>query len=133
MVELDSNHDLAALHVSRYLPPSLAIYTGTIMSTVSTLSMTALSSPLVVSLNKLLAGLSLPFTLETPLDLTPSLLLAILESLLESRLPIPPRVRDSRDQASRVQALKIFLGVLENDVIKQGISSSLLGCAWYLF
>ena len=82
--------------------------------------MTALSSPLVVSLNKLLVGLSLPFTLETPLDLTPSLLLAILESLLESRLPIPPRVRDSRDQASRVQALKIFLGVLENDVIKQG-------------
>ncbi|KZV64762.1 hypothetical protein PENSPDRAFT_690473 [Peniophora sp. CONT] len=94
------------------------------MSTVSTLSMTALSSPLVVSLNKLLSGLSLPFTMETPLDLTPSLLLAILESLLESRLPIPSRVRDSRDQASRVQALKIFLGVLENDVIKQDVGLS---------
>lgn len=89
------------------------------MST-STLSSDALSNPLVVSLNKLLAGLDLPFQLETPLDLTPSLLLAVLESLLESRLPISQATRDSRDLPSKVHAMKIFLGVLETDVIKQG-------------
>jgi hypothetical protein len=90
------------------------------MSTVSTLASDALANPLVVSLNKLIVGLGLPFELETPLDLTPSFLLAILESLLESRLPIAQAVRESRDQASKVAAMKIFLGVLEHDVIKQG-------------
>ncbi|KAI0035173.1 hypothetical protein K488DRAFT_43772 [Vararia minispora EC-137] len=94
------------------------------MSTVSTLASDALSNPLVVSLNKLVTGLGLPFELETPLDLTPSLLLAILESLLENRLPIAQPVRESRDQSSRVAAMKIFLGVLEHDVIRQDVGLS---------
>ncbi|CDO76495.1 hypothetical protein BN946_scf184622.g3 [Trametes cinnabarina] len=74
---------------------------------------------LVESLNDLLdrLGMKLPFALETPFDLTPSLLLGILESILEERLPISPAVRASRDFASKVQAMKIFLGVFETDVL----------------
>lgn len=74
---------------------------------------------LVESLNELVAQLhiQLPFALETPYDLTPGLLLGILESILESRLPISPEIRASRDFASKVQAMKVFLGVLEHDVL----------------
>ncbi|KAI0647802.1 hypothetical protein C8Q79DRAFT_906611 [Trametes meyenii] len=74
---------------------------------------------LVDSLNDLLdkLGMKLPFALDTPFDLTPSLLLGILESILETRLPISATIRSSRDFASRVQAMKIFLGVLESDVL----------------
>ncbi|EIW59402.1 uncharacterized protein TRAVEDRAFT_147380 [Trametes versicolor FP-101664 SS1] len=74
---------------------------------------------LVDDLNDLLDKLDmqLPFTLETTFDLTPSLLLGILESILESRLPITAAIRASRDFASKVQAMKIFLGVFESDVL----------------
>ncbi|KAI0373698.1 hypothetical protein BV20DRAFT_988713 [Pilatotrama ljubarskyi] len=74
---------------------------------------------LVESLNELLGnlGMELPFPLETPFDLTPSLLLGILESILETRLPISVAIRASRDFASKVQAMKIFLGVFESDVL----------------
>ncbi|OJT14708.1 hypothetical protein TRAPUB_8761 [Trametes pubescens] len=74
---------------------------------------------LIDDLNDLLDKLDmqLPFTLETTFDLTPSLLLGILESILESRLPITAAIRASRDFASKVQAMKIFLGVFESDVL----------------
>ncbi|KAI0826803.1 hypothetical protein BC628DRAFT_220258 [Trametes gibbosa] len=74
---------------------------------------------LVGSLNDLLTNLNtqLPFPLETAFDLTPSLLLGILESILEARLPISDPIRASRDFVNKVQAMKIFLGVFENDVL----------------
>lgn len=72
---------------------------------------------LVPTLNALLANLSLPFGLTSPTDLTPSLLLAILESILESRLPIPAAIRASRSALAKVEAMKVFLGVLECDVV----------------
>ncbi|KAG1732439.1 uncharacterized protein EDB91DRAFT_1151983 [Suillus paluster] len=72
---------------------------------------------LVPTLNALLAGLSLPFRLTSPTDLAPSLLLAILESILESRLPIPAPIRASRSSLAKVEAMKVFLGVLECDVL----------------
>ncbi|TFY64852.1 hypothetical protein EVG20_g5808 [Dentipellis fragilis] len=81
------------------------------------LQFSELSNPLVASLNALLDNIELPFVLETPLDLTPFLLLAILESLLEARLPIPQAIRESKSAEAKVDAMKIFLGVLENDVI----------------
>ncbi|KAA1469641.1 hypothetical protein DENSPDRAFT_773529 [Dentipellis sp. KUC8613] len=81
------------------------------------LELSELSDPLVASLNALLNNVELPFVLETPLDLTPFLLLAILESLLEARLPIPQAIRESKSAEAKVDAMKIFLGVLENDVI----------------
>ncbi|KAI0059644.1 hypothetical protein BV25DRAFT_1840263 [Artomyces pyxidatus] len=87
-------------------------------------SASELANPLVVSLNTLLLSLGLPFTLETPLDLTPSLLLAVVESLLKSRLPISQSIRESRSDAAKVQAMKIFLGVLEADVVGRDVGLS---------
>ena len=90
----------------------------------SELASIELSSPLINHLNDLLDRLGLPFVLDTPLDLTPSLLLAILESLLQSRLPVSPSIRESRSDAAKVQAMKIFLGVLEADIVKEDIGLS---------
>lgn len=72
---------------------------------------------LVPTLNALLAALSLPFELTSPTDMTPSLLLAVLESILESRLPIPASIRASRSSLAKVEAMKVFLGVLECDIL----------------
>ncbi|OAX36481.1 hypothetical protein K503DRAFT_721317 [Rhizopogon vinicolor AM-OR11-026] len=78
----------------------------------------AFSPPtLVPTLNTLLIALSLPFELASPTDMTPSLLLAVLESILESRLPIPASIRASRSSLAKVEAMKVFLGVLECDVL----------------
>lgn len=84
----------------------------------------ALPPTLVPSLNALLASLSLPFTLEIPTDLTPSLLLAVLESIIEARLPIPNSVRASRTREAKIRAMLILLGVLECDVLRGGINES---------
>ena len=75
---------------------------------------------LVDSLNELIHKLNipLPFNLETPWDLTPGLLLGILESILQSRLPVSPVIRASSDFTNKVQAMKIFLGVFESDVLR---------------
>ncbi len=81
-------------------------------------------SLLVPSLNELLRKLHIPFPLHTPLDLTPSLLLAILESILRQRLPLSESIRVSKDAQSKVQAMKIFIGVLEDDVIGQDVGLS---------
>jgi len=83
-----------------------------------------LSSPLTDRLNDLLDRLRLPFVLDTPLDLTPSLLIAILESVLQSRLPVSSSIRESRSDAAKIQAMKIFLGVLETDVVNEDIGLS---------
>ncbi|THH28225.1 hypothetical protein EUX98_g5972 [Antrodiella citrinella] len=79
---------------------------------------------LVGTLNDLLVNLGIPIPIDTPLDLTPSLLLAVLETILQSRLPISPAVRKSRDLQSKVQAMKIFLGVLESDVLGEDVGLS---------
>ena len=100
-------------------------------TTFSTLSVQDLNDPhyqsidaLTVTLNALLKGLNLPFILESPLDLTPWMLLAILECILESRLPLSKEIRESRGDLDKVQAMKIFLGVLETDVIKMDVGLS---------
>jgi len=49
--------------------------------------------------------------------MTPSLLLAVLESILESRLHIPASICASRSSLAKVEAMKVFLGVLECDVL----------------
>lgn len=94
------------------------------MSSSSELASFELSSPLTDRLNVLLDRLRLPFVLDTPLDLTPSLLLAILESLLQFRLPVSSSIRESRSDAAKIQAMKIFLGVLETDVVNEDIGLS---------
>lgn len=82
------------------------------------------SADLVSALNDLLKALHLPLTLDAPDDLIPSLLVAVLECLLRSRLDIPAQLRQARDLAAKVHAMKIFLGVLENDVIGQDVGLS---------
>lgn len=86
---------------------------------------------LVDSLNLLLVALHLPLELESPQDLTPSLLIALLESLLRTRLPLPflrssllPTRSGSSENDNAVDAIKIFLGVLEHDVIRTDVGLS---------
>ena len=75
------------------------------------------------SLNALLAALDLPFSLDDPTDLTPSLLLAIFESLISARLPIPPSIRQSRTRDAKSRAMLVLLGVLECDILRGGIDA----------
>ena len=82
--------------------------------------MSTLSPLLLPSLNALLAALALPFALDHPTDLTPSLLLAIFESLISARLPIPSAVRQSRTRDAKARAMLVLLGVLECDVLRGG-------------
>ena len=79
---------------------------------------------LVAYLNELDQKLGIPIALESPCELTPSLLLAILESLTRQRLPIPQAIRAARDREAKVQAMKIFLGVLESDVLGEDVGLS---------
>ncbi|OAX32045.1 hypothetical protein K503DRAFT_805566, partial [Rhizopogon vinicolor AM-OR11-026] len=74
------------------------------------------TDPYSPTLNALLVALSLPFELASPTDMTP-LFLAVLESILQSRLPIPASIRASRSSLAKVEATKVFLGVLECDVL----------------
>ncbi|KIJ58711.1 hypothetical protein HYDPIDRAFT_44390 [Hydnomerulius pinastri MD-312] len=71
---------------------------------------------LLPSLNDLLEALDLPFTLDTPTDLTPSLLLAILESLINARLPIP-------------NACDVLRGGTDTDEQEQSVDDSQLDLA----
>ncbi|KAJ3789788.1 hypothetical protein GGU10DRAFT_383823 [Lentinula aff. detonsa] len=87
------------------------------------------SSRLVDELGVLLQALHLPLTLQSPTDLTPSLLLAILESILSFRLPLSPNFRSALSRPStykearnaKIQCMQIFLGVLETDILKQDV------------
>jgi hypothetical protein len=75
---------------------------------------------LVQTLNRLLREIHLSqLELEDLNDLTPSFLLVILESLLHERLPISKAIRESTDSSSKVEAMKIFLGVLADDLLVQ--------------
>jgi len=100
-------------------------------TTVSTFSVQDLNNPhhqsadaLTATLNALLKGLRLPFVLESALDLTPWMLLAVLECITESRLPLSKEVRESRSDLDKVEAMKIFLGVLETDIIRMDVGLS---------
>ncbi|KLO06631.1 hypothetical protein SCHPADRAFT_683354 [Schizopora paradoxa] len=72
---------------------------------------------LLITLNSLIAGLALPLALESTLDLTPSLILGIFESILRTRLAIPPEIRKSTKRDARIDCMKIFLGILGDDVL----------------
>ncbi|KAH8114449.1 hypothetical protein DFH11DRAFT_218131 [Phellopilus nigrolimitatus] len=72
---------------------------------------------LVLTLNSLLTGLGIPIALKNPFDLTPSLILATFESMLRTRLPVSAETRKSATYPARVEAMKIFIGVLEDDVL----------------
>ena len=80
---------------------------------------------LVVQLNLLLTSLNLPIPLISPTDLTPSLLIAILESILGMRIPlINNKIEYKQSKASKIQNMKIFLGVLETDILQKDVGLS---------
>ncbi|KIJ30177.1 hypothetical protein M422DRAFT_268318 [Sphaerobolus stellatus SS14] len=79
---------------------------------------------LVNELNALLLRLCLPITIDSPQDLTPSLLLAILESIIKERLPIPQTIRESNALDGKVLAMKLFLGVIETDILQRDLGLS---------
>ncbi|GJE88804.1 hypothetical protein PsYK624_048910 [Phanerochaete sordida] len=64
---------------------------------------------LVAQLNQLIGELHIPISIESPWELTPSLILAVLESMLRKRLPVPQALRDARDVKAKSQTMKIFL------------------------
>lgn len=72
---------------------------------------------LVQSLNNLLASLHIPIPLQSPTDLTPSLLLAIVSSLLRTRIPPPSSAQAISQDERQLQITKLFLGVLQTDVL----------------
>ncbi|KAJ7436267.1 hypothetical protein B0H11DRAFT_660277 [Mycena galericulata] len=87
------------------------------------------SSPiLILQLNQLLTSLDLPITIYSHEQLTPSLLICILESLLSLRLPISPADRDALFSSTTTKVhcdcMKIFLGVLQADVLQQDVGLS---------
>lgn len=82
-----------------------------------------LDEPLLVSqLNALVNSLDIPIRLLSTTDLTPRLLIAILESILGMRIPVVERQDVS--QLSKIQNMKIFLGVLETDILKVDVGIS---------
>ena len=81
------------------------------------------SQSLVTQLNALLQALQLPILLISPTDLTPSLLIAILESLLSTRIPLEFSPSRSRSNTN-IQSMKVFLGVLESDIVKMDVGLS---------
>ena len=78
---------------------------------------------LVYQLNALLKSLQLPILLQSPTDLTPSLLIGVLESLLSSRIPLEFSPSRSRSKTN-IQSMKVFLGVLESDIVKMDVGLS---------
>ncbi len=80
---------------------------------------------LVDQLNHMLLSVSLPISLISPTDLTPSLLIAILECILDMHIPLVDRNKHSKNSIhSKIQNMKIFLGVLETDVLNSEVDLS---------
>ncbi|KAJ7606641.1 hypothetical protein FB45DRAFT_1011701 [Roridomyces roridus] len=85
---------------------------------------------LVPQLTQLLAGLGLGgvTTISSHRELTPSLLICILERLTKKRLPLSDADREGLfgSNAQKVHGLKIFLGVLQADVVCKDVGLSAL-------
>ncbi|KJA29566.1 hypothetical protein HYPSUDRAFT_31487 [Hypholoma sublateritium FD-334 SS-4] len=80
---------------------------------------------LVDQLNHMLLSVNLPISLISPTDLTPSLLIAILECILDMHISLVDRNKDSKNSRhSKIQNMKIFLGVLETDVLDSEVDLS---------
>ncbi|KAJ6542195.1 hypothetical protein DFH09DRAFT_1174257 [Mycena vulgaris] len=85
------------------------------------------SSPLLITqLNQLLTSLDIPITVQSHVELTPLLLVGILESLLSSRLPMSEEDRAalSTSRTAKVHCMKIFLGMLQGDLLQQDVGLS---------
>lgn len=80
---------------------------------------------LVDQLNHILLSVNLPISLISPTDLTPSLLIAILECILDMHITLVDRNKESKNSRhSKIQNMKIFLGVLETDILDSEVDLS---------
>ena len=70
----------------------------------------------VADINALLCNLRIPVTLESPHDLTPSLLVMALELMLQHRLPISQAMRAAKDAESKIKTMEVFIEVLRDVV-----------------
>ena len=75
---------------------------------------------LTSQLNDLLQAIHIPILLLSPTDLTPSLLIAILEAFLGTKISL----NTNEKRPSQIQNMKIFLGVLETDILQRDLGLS---------
>lgn len=80
---------------------------------------------LTAQLNTLLQAIDLPFVLTSPVDLTPSLLITIFESITQVPIPIAHAI-DQEDESRHIQTIKVFIGVVELDFLQLDIGLSSL-------
>jgi hypothetical protein len=80
----------------------------------------AMSRSLTSQLNNLLQAIHIPILLLSPTDLTPSLLIAILESFLGTKISLIA----NENPPTQIQNVKIFLGVLETDILQRDLGLS---------
>ncbi|KAF9554517.1 hypothetical protein CPC08DRAFT_173507 [Agrocybe pediades] len=82
-------------------------------------------SELVDQLNALLSALNIPITLLAPRELTPGLLIMILEQVMGQALPYFDKNKQTKNTTeSKVNNMKLFLGVLETDILKVDVGLS---------
>jgi hypothetical protein len=79
-----------------------------------------MSQSLTSQLNDLLQAIHIPILLLSPTDLTPSLLIAILESFLGTKISLIA----NQNPPTQIQNMKIFLGVLETDILQRDLGLS---------
>jgi len=72
--------------------------------------------------NDLLSDLCIPISIQTPQHLAPTLLIAILESILQQRIPLSLAARECRTHAGRIEAMKVFLGILGDDLLQHDLT-----------
>ena len=70
-------------------------------------------------INELMVNLGLPLSIEATFELTSSLILAILESTLRTRLPISQSLREARTLSSRTQLMTEVLLYLQSSLVQQ--------------
>ena len=80
---------------------------------------------LTAQLNALLQAINLPFVLTSLVDLTPSLLITIFESITQVPIPIAHAI-DQEDENRHIQTIKVFIGVVELDFLQSDIGLSSL-------
>lgn len=80
---------------------------------------------LTAQLNALLQAIDLPFVLTSPVDLTPSLLITILEFITQVPIPVAHAI-DQEDENRHIQTIKVFIGVVEIDFLQMDIGLSSL-------
>lgn len=79
-------------------------------------------TPSLPLLHQLLHHLGIPVLPPSLSSTSPSLLLVILEALVDTKLPLPPSTRLSSTQDDEVSVVKCILGVLAHDILAMDLT-----------